>query len=569
MSKFIKDKNRGLDSKILKDPESEGESPAAGLEGSDKTFPASGSDKKIPDGTKFIEFLQRVDRHTEEMPDDVYRFIVERSPEAIAFLNDDSIRFVNDRFEEISGYSTEEASQISPIQLVHHDDRLRVQEYYNAKIEGRDSSEECSFRLVNKEGGEVWVAMSGEPFTWGGRPVMLIFVKDMTGRNRMEARLIEARKLEALGTLAEGIAHDFNNLLMTIQGYASLALMESGSSRDFSQRIKKIQELVRSGSELTAQLLGFSGTARYEVLSVNLNDIISGASLVVERSNRAVSVHRDMLDNLWAVKADKVQIEQAIMNLLVNAAQSMPGGGDLYIETDNVVFFHGEEACVILGLEPGTYVRLSITDTGVGIDESIQNRIFDPFFMTRSGKGGMNLGLPSAHGIVRAHGGTIYVTSRTGQGARFDVYLPAADYEKTDKEESPVFDNVQKFHGTILIVDDEPYVLEVNRELLELSGYRVFEAQSGREALEIYSRSKDLVDLVVLDMVMPGMSGTETFHGLREIDPDVKVILLSGYSIEGGARELLKERCCLAFIQKPFTLEHLNSQIQEALNYEH
>lgn len=314
-----------------------------------------------------------------------------------------------------------------------------------------------------------------------------------------------------------------------------------------------------------SRLLGFSGIARQKMLSVDLNDIVSKASLVVEHSNSAIRIHRNLLQNLWAVRADKVQIEQVIRNLLVNAVQSMPGGGDLYIETKNVVVFHGEEICLNRGLEPGTYVLISINDRGI---ESVKNRIFHPFLKASNDKDVTGRGLPSVHGIVRAHGGTINVTSRTGRGTRFDVYLPAAGFERQENAESPAYENVENSRGTILIVDDESYVLEVNRELLESSGYRVFEARSGREALEIYSRSRDIVDLVLLDMIMPDMSGSETFYGLKEINPEVKVILLSGYSMDGGVRELLENEGCLAFIQKPFTLDHLNSQIQNALNYE-
>lgn len=500
---------------------------------------------------------------SKDIQDDFYRLMVEHAPDGMALLQEGTMQFANKRFEELSGYSLQEANTLSFLRFVHPDDRLKIQDYWSAKLEGKESSGDSSFRFVDKEGGETWVHMNAVVVTWNEGPAIVVFLRDMTWRYRAEARLVQAQKLEALGTMAEGIAHDFNNLLMSIQGYASLALMEGGLAKEVTGRIRKIQDLVQSGSELTTQLLGFSGTAHYEVVPINLNTIVSGAVFMAEHSNRAISFHRNLQSDLWAVKVDRGQIEQAVMSLLLNAVQAMPGGGDLYIETDNVILFHGEERCGLLGLEPGTYVRLSITDTGIGIDDAMIHRIFDPFFTTR--EGGSGLGLPSAYGVVRAHGGTIHVTSRTGQGSRFEVYMPAVDDQDSTPRRSAGERDRRDSGATILIVDDEKYVLDVNRELLELHGYKVLEAQSGREALEIYSRAKDEIDLVILDLIMPVMSGSETFDGLREIDPDVKVVLLSGYSVEGGARELLKKGC-RAYIQKPFTIDHLTKQIQDVLD---
>ena len=496
---------------------------------------------------------------------DILRLVLDKAPDIIAVCRKDGILFANRKFEETTGYSADQYRAASPIQFVHPDDRLMVQEHFQSVITGDQQAAGCSFRVVSRDGSEIWFHMMASSIAWNGEAAMLAILRDMTYQQRIEARLAQAQKLEALGTLSEGIAHEFNNMLMSIQGHASLALMESNLAPTAIDRIKKIQEIVRSGAALTSQLLGFSGTAYYDIMPVDLNDIAAGASLIIEHFNRGISLHRNLHKDLRTIMADRGQIEQVLMNLLVNAGQAMPGGGDLFLETANVDFPEDDEKLRLLGLAPGAYVRLSLTDTGIGMDESIVGRIFDPFFSTKNGSTGTGLGLPSAYGIVRAHGGTIDVKSAPGQGSRFDVYLPSPQLVETggDSDTAPVEKTGPR--ATILIVDDEEVVLDVNRELLESLGYQVFEAQSGREALTVFNRSHDIIDLVILDLIMPGMSGAETYRAMREIDPRVKVILLSGYSIEGGAMELLKQGC-RAFIQKPFVLENLEQKIQEVLN---
>ncbi|OPL15967.1 MAG: hypothetical protein AVO39_06805 [delta proteobacterium MLS_D] len=500
----------------------------------------------------------------DECTDGGHRLLLERAPDIIAAFRDNGVLYVNGMIEQLTGYAPEELQNVPPLRFVHPDDRLATHEYCMLRNRGEEAPAGCSFRVLSKEGGEVWVHMKAAVAEWEGVPATLAVLRDMTHQVRLETQLVQSQKLEALGTLAEGIAHDFNNLLMGIQGYASLALMGRDASPVVAEKIKKIQELVRNGVSLTAQLLGFSGTACYDVLPIDLNELAAGTSLMVERFNREITIHRDLWRDLRIVMADRGQLEQVLMNLLVNAGQAMPGGGDLFIETANVDFSDDDERIPFLGIVPGPYVRLSITDTGIGMDESVVRRIFDPFFTTRDGGGGTGLGLPSAYGIVRAYGGAIDVTSRPGQGSRFDVYLPASEQAERKEETSSPHRGEETNRATILVVDDEEVVLEVNRELLESCGYRVIAASSGREALEIYSSSSEEIDLVLLDLIMPGMSGAETYRGLKEIESEVRVILLSGFSIEGGAMELLKEGC-RAFVQKPFVLENLEKKIEEVL----
>jgi CheY-like chemotaxis protein len=239
----------------------------------------------------------------------------------------------------------------------------------------------------------------------------------------------------------------------------------------------------------------------------------------------------------------------------------MPGGGDIYLETQNV--FLSDDEIARYGIQPGLYVQISVVDTGVGMNEKTRERIFDPFFTTKAMGRGTGLGLAMVYGIIRGHGGAINVTSELGHGTTFTIYLPASD--KNIVVEKTVAAETVKGMETILLIDDEPINLEVSGELLESLGYRVYLAGGGQEGLAIYEEKRDEIDMVILDMVMPGISGGETFDRLRRSDPDIKVLLCSGYSINGQAQNIL-DRGCNGFIQKPYKMSHLSQKIRELLD---
>jgi two-component system cell cycle sensor histidine kinase/response regulator CckA len=253
-----------------------------------------------------------------------------------------------------------------------------------------------------------------------------------------------------------------------------------------------------------------------------------------------------------------------LLNLYVNAWQAMPQGGDLHVETKNVVL--DENYTQPFGLKPGHYVRVSVTDTGIGMDETTRQRVFDPFFTTKEMARGTGLGLSSAYGIVKNHGGIINVYSEKGQGSTFSVYLPASEKEVTIKRKEPA-EQVLMGKETVLLVDDEDRVLDVGKEMLKAMGYKVLVASHGREALDLYTRKKEKIDLVILDMIMPDMGGGEAYDDLKEENPKVKVLLSSGYSIDGQATEIL-ERGCDGFIQKPFSMIDLSVKVREILDQE-
>jgi nitrogen-specific signal transduction histidine kinase/CheY-like chemotaxis protein len=380
-------------------------------------------------------------------------------------------------------------------------------------------------------------------------------------KRRLEERLQHADKMEAIGTLAGGIAHDFNNLLMGIQGYASMTLMNLGPNDPNHERLKRIEDQVQSGAELTRQLLGFARGGRYEVKPTDMNDIIEKSSSMFARTRKEITIHKKYENDLCPVEVDLGQMEQVFMNLYVNAWQAMPGGGEIYLKTENVLL--KDEQVLPYSVKPGWYVKISVTDTGTGIDEKTKERIFEPFFTTKEMGRGTGLGLATVYGIIKGHRGMINVYSELGHGTTFNIYLPASEKGVVRKEMAT--GTIDRGTETILLVDDEKVVMEVNREMLESMGYRVYAVGSGQEAISIYMEKSNEIDLVILDMIMPGISGGETFDRLQEINPMIKVLLSSGYSLNGKARTIM-ERGCKGFIQKPFHLEKLSQKVREMLD---
>jgi len=366
--------------------------------------------------------------------------------------------------------------------------------------------------------------------------------------------------MEAIGTLAGGVAHDFNNLLMVIQGNVSLMLLDTPPNHPHHDMLKMIEKQVNSGSKLTSQLLGYARKGRYEIKPINLNSLVEETSEVFGRTRKNISIHRDLAPDLLTCQADQGQIQQVLMNLFVNAADAMPMGGNLHLKTNNVTY--KEIKGRFYTPNPGDYLMLTVSDSGMGIDSKNLDRIFDPFFTTKELGRGTGLGLASVYGIVKGHDGYIEVESDKGRGATFKVYLPASG-KRAQNIEKPT-GPIPKAIGSILLVDDEKAVLEVGEKFLKVLGYKVFPAQSGDEAIETFKKYLGSIDLVILDMIMPQMGGGEVYDQLKQISPKVKVLLSSGYSIDGEASNIMS-RGCNGFIQKPFDILQLSQSIRAIL----
>jgi two-component system cell cycle sensor histidine kinase/response regulator CckA len=470
----------------------------------------------------------------------------------------------------VTGYTPEEYASDPYIwfRMVHEEDRSAVQEQATQVLLGQDT-QPLEHRIRRKDSAIRWVRSTLVPhYDIQGKLVSYDgLISDITERRRaeeekekLEAQLQQAQKMEAIGTLAGGIAHNFNNLLMSIQGNISLMLLAMDPTHPHYERLKRTEEQVQSGARLAKQLLGYARKGRYEVKPTSLNQLVEETAETFGITRKGITIHKELTEGLFDIEVDRGQMEQVLLNLFINAADAMPKGGKLILKTRHTT--HEGIKGMIYDARPGNYVLLTVTDTGIGMDKETQERIFDPFFSTKERGRGTGLGLASVYGIIKAHGGYINVESEKGHGTTFSIYLPAS--EKKAERTVKTVEQCVKGTGTVLMVDDEDALREVGQELLTVMGYRVLVARDGKEAIEVYRKNWHTIDLVLLDMIMPNMGGGEAYDCMREINPDIKVLLSSGYSVDGEAGEILK-RGCRGFIQKPFKVSELSRKIEEIL----
>ena len=500
-----------------------------------------------------------------------YRTILESVEEGCFETDiDGNLTFFSNPFLKTLGYSRDELRGRNTSRYTSPDTAEKMNRITERLNETGKPENVADYDVIRKDGSNVSLELSvsllkdpdGLPMGYRG------ILRDVSERkkteeekHKLETQLQQAQKMESIGTLAGGIAHDFNNILMGIQGNASLMLLKIDSEHPNHEKIKNIEKYVQNGTALTKQLLGFARRGKYLIKATDLNEIIDKSSSLFARTKKEIRIHTDLYEDLWTAEVDRGQIDQVLLNLYVNAWQAMSNGGDLYLQTKNVIL--DRSYVKPYKVEPGRYAKISVSDTGVGIDKETQERIFEPFFTTKEMGRGTGLGLASVYGIIKSHGGYINVYSEKERGTVFTIYLPASAKEILIEEEgSPA--RLIKGTGTILLIDDEKMILDVGLELLEELGYTVLSAMSGQEAIDVFQKDQDNIDLVIMDMIMPGMGGGETFDRLKEINPEVKVLLSSGYSINGQATKII-QRGCDGFIQKPFNMNQLAEKIQKIL----
>ena len=497
-----------------------------------------------------------------------YRTLIENNQDGVFLIQDLKMQFVNEAFVKMVGYTVEEFAGMDFRQLIASEDADMVVDRYRRRLAGKNVPSGYEFRMLHKDGiTRVFVNMSVGFVDFRGSIACMGTVKDVTERRlaekerqRLEAQLQHAQKMEAVGTMAGGIAHDFNNLLMGIQGLASLAMFDIDPAHPHIEHLKKIEDCVKSAADLTKQILGFARGGKYEVKATDLNELIESNSQMFGRTKKEINIYKEYQKFVWTVEVDQGQIGQVLMNLFVNAWQAMPDGGTLSITTANIIL--NAHYVKPFQVKPGRYVKISVTDTGQGMDEKIQKRIFEPFFTTKEMSRGTGLGLATVYGIIKNHDGFIEVNSKKGEGSTFNVYLPAAEIEVVEEERAD--EELVRGSENVLLVDDEDLIIDVGEQILKRMGYTVWFARSGREAIEIYRKKKNEIEMVILDMIMPDISGGEVYDRLREINPDIKVLLSSGYSLGGQARDILA-RGCEGFIQKPFNMRELSHKLREVL----
>ena len=507
------------------------------------------------------EVIEDALRESEER----YRTVLDTNPEPVVVYDmEGRVIYFNPAFTRVFGWTLAECLG-KKMDVFVPEEAWPETKMMIEKVMAGERFSDVEIQRYTKDGKKIPVSISGAIYrSRDGDPVgSVISLRDISGKKKLEGQLHHAQKMESLGTLAGGIAHDFNNLLMGIQGRTSLLSVEADLSDSVVEHLKGIEDYVKSAADLTKQLLGFARGGKYEVKPTRLNDLVKKQNRMFGRTKKEINIHERFEERLWSINADQGQIEQVLLNIYVNAWQAMPGGGDLYIQTENIIIY--ENYGKPYHVQPGKYVKISITDTGVGMDEATRQRIFDPFFTTKEMGRGTGLGLASAYGIIKNHDGFIDVYSEKGEGTTFKIHFPASEKEAVKEDEK--HEEVLTGSETVLFVDDESMIVEVGRGIIQKLGYNVLVAGSGKEAIDIYKENQEKIDIVILDMIMPDSGGGITFDRLKEINPETKVLLSSGYSIDGQASEIL-ERGCNGFIQKPFNMGCLSKKIREILDKE-
>jgi len=507
-----------------------------------------------------------------------YKRLVETTGDII-FVHDQNgfIQFANQSALDYTGYNKEDVIGRNIKDFIPEEEMSALIKRKNKRQNQKDKSRyKFESAFLNKDGERIEVNVQATPLWETNEYQGSLFVaRDITERKqaqkekeKLQEQLYQNQKLQSIGTLAGGVAHDFNNLLTVILGMSDLAMKQSNNA-GVKSNIKEVIESGKKAAELTDQLLLFSREKETEFELINLNNTIQALEKMLKRLiGEDITIYNEFEDNLWKMRGDEGQIEQIITNMAINARDAMPEGGDLYISTQNITL-DKEKAETIPDIQSGSYVRLEIEDTGEGMDEETQEQIFDPFFTTKGMAEGTGMGLSVVHGIVKNHDGLINVYSEPGEGTVFRIYFPAIGkqeeiQQKSEQEEK----NLDEYRGqgeTILIVEDEHSVLKYIENILRNFNYSFYSAQSAEESLDIFEDKQEEIELLLSDMILPGINGLELAEKLKKEKPNLNIILNSGYSNNKISSAKVQNKG-YKFVRKPFDIGKLLQSIYESIN---
>lgn len=449
--------------------------------------------------------------------------------------------------------------------LLHPEDREEAREFFVGYLKNPEGMYQQNYRMRHQDGRWIWIWSRGKTLCDAtGQPTLVTVGThiDVTERIMLEDRLRQSEKMEAIGQLAGGIAHDFNNQLSGMLGYSELLAKNLENEPKLKKMAETIRTAVLNSADLTRQLLAFARKGKFVSRPVDVHNLIAEIISLLQHSiDRNINITQKLEAGNPVVAGDPVQLQNAFLNLAINARDAMPEGGNLNFSTTNIEF---HEKVRGHDLPPGSYLQVCVTDTGTGMSEEIKGRIFEPFFTTKQQGKGTGLGLAATYGALKNHNGAITVYTEVNKGTTFRVLLPVDKHDgQTQVKIDKVSDRITG-RGNILLVDDEKIVREATAEMLKELGYKVIECRDGKEAVELFRDIHHDVDAVILDMVMPKLSGPKAFEAMREINPGIKILLASGFSMNGAAIDLLKAGAA-GFLQKPYQIEELSQKLHEIL----
>ena len=493
----------------------------------------------------------------------LFRLISENAADMIALVDSHGKRLYNSpSYSRLLGYSDEELQQTSAYEQIHPDDRALVA---SAAEEARHSGvgRRLEYRIRHKDGRWLTLESTASLVRDHGKDVKLVIVnRDITERKQLEEQLYLSQKLEAIGRLSGGVAHDFNNLLGVIIGYSEALLKQIGADHPFREAIEEIEKAGSRAAALTQQLLAFSRKQVLEPKVIDLNTVVSDMQKMLHRLiGEDIELSMVLGQNLGMVKADRGQIDQVILNLAVNARDAMPEGGKLVIETRDAELT-AADVNLYRYVNPGAYVVLKVTDTGCGMDAELQSHIFEPFFTTKGQGKGTGLGLATVYGVIKQSGGYIWVESELGKGTAFSVYLPRVEESREAAVAPESLEPAARRSATILLVEDEPSLRKLTQRTLEEAGHTVLAAGDAAQALDVAKQAESSIDLLLTDVVMPGMSGRALAEELTSLRPEIKVLYMSGYTDAAVATHGVLQPG-ISILRKPFTSDVLLRRIDE------